>query len=107
MPRIDRFMHRLWLAGALALLSGCAAQTVLIRPAASVPALPERQRVSADSQTFWLGGLGQHQMLDAVRLCGGADHVMGVRTRQTPLEGSLSVLTLGIYSPRTAEVFCQ
>lgn len=87
-------------------LLGCASQTVILRPAAQTP-LPDSQQTSADSQTFWLGGLGQDQRIDAARLCGGAEHVMGVRTHQTSLEAALAAISLGVYSPRTAAVFCQ
>jgi hypothetical protein len=60
-----------------------------------------------DSQAFFIDGLGQKTTIDAAQACGGAAKVAGVAVEETGLEVLLSVVTLGIYTPRTARVYCK
>lgn len=84
------------------LLSGCATQRFDINS----PVSPAGQATLDTSQAFFVGGIGQNTIVDAAEVCGGADKVAGVETELTFLDGLLSGLTGGIYSPRTARVYC-
>lgn len=59
------------------------------------------------SQPFFVSGIGQHKTVDAAKLCGGADNVAKVEVQQTFVNGLLSVVTFGVYTPRQACVFCK
>ena len=54
-----------------------------------------------------INGLGQQKNLDPVAICGGVDKVKRVETQITFLNGLLSSLTFGIYTPFQARVYCS
>ena len=83
------------------LLSSCATQSFDINPAVG----PVGEPALETSQPFFIGGIGQTATLDAARICGGADKIARVETETTFLDGLLSAIA-GIYSPRTARVYC-
>jgi len=83
------------------LMSGCAMQTFSINGGGS--ATPTQESM----QHFFIHGLGQEQSVNAAAVCGSANKVAKVEVQQTPLDGFLSFLTLGIYTPRDARVFCS
>ncbi|EEJ1436193.1 lipoprotein bor, partial [Salmonella enterica subsp. houtenae] len=45
--------------------------------------------------------------VDAAAICGGADKVMRTETQQTFVNGLLGFVTLGIYTPLEARVYCS
>lgn len=85
----------------MVLLSGCATQTAVIQP--------NNQTVAtySKSQSFFISGLGQEQTVNAAEVCGGAAKVAKVQTIQQPLDIALGVVSFGIYTPRTAKVYCR
>ena len=84
-----------------AFLFGCAAQTFTINSEnAEVP-------TSEKSQTFFISGLGQEQVTDAAKICGGAANIIKVEAQQTFINGLLGAITWGIYTPRSAKVYCK
>jgi hypothetical protein len=82
-------------------LVGCANQRFNV--AGDAAGLPKME----DSQTFFISGLGQNTVVDASSVCGGAAKVSGVAVEQAPLDVLLGMVTLGIYTPRTARVYCK
>ena len=82
-------------------LSGCAAQTFNINGSAG------RYPTDQSSQTFFIGGIGQEQSVDAARVCGGVENIIKVETQTTFMNGLLGFLTFGIYTPREAKVYCK
>ncbi len=83
-------------------MTGCARQTFIMSPA------PQNQAAELNkSQPFFVSGIGQHKTVDAAKLCGGADKVAKVEVQQTFVNGLLSVVTFGVYTPRQARVFCK
>jgi len=90
------------LLSAAALLGGCAIQRYDLNPAASADT-PQHD----EAQTFWVGGIGQTQTVDANQTCGGAHKVARVETEQTAGNVVLNTITLGIYSPRQVRVYCK
>lgn len=86
---------------ATSLLAGCATQTANVRSTANTT--PNYSK----SQSFFIGGIGQEKQVDAHSVCGGEQNVAKVESIQTPKDIGLSFLTLGIYTPRTANVYCR
>ena len=91
------------LATALALLiTGCAQQTFTVqnKPAAVAPRKP-----SPIISSFL--ELGRKKTVDAAKICGGAENVVKTETQQTFVNGLLGFITLGIYTPLEARVYCS
>jgi hypothetical protein len=84
------------------LMSGCS--TVTIRPQGG-----EKLRTAptySDSKAFFLfGKIGTHH-IDVKEIC-GERKVAQMQTQGTFLDGFLGFITLGIYAPRTAKVWCE
>jgi hypothetical protein len=94
-------MKYLVLAMATLSVIGCATQRFDVQPAATKAALS-----LDDSQVFWVGGIGQQSEVDAAKVCGGAGKVGRVETKLTPGNVGLTLITLGIYSPREISITC-
>ena len=90
------------LATALALLiTGCAQQTFTVqnKPAAVAP----KETIT---HHFFVSELGRRKTVDAAKICGGAENVVKTETQQTFVNGLLGFITLGIYTPLEARVYC-
>ena len=87
---------------ALLALAGCAAQRFdfVDTPVTVSPTLEE-------GQTFWVSGIGQTTEIDAAKTCGDASKVIRIETQQTAGDVGLSLITLGIYTPRHIRVTCK
>ncbi|MEX8503033.1 MAG: Bor family protein [Leptothrix ochracea] len=81
-------------------LGGCATQGYTLRGGGA----PEPDL--STSQAFFFSGIGQSREIDAVEVCHGAKNIARLETVQTGLDILLTGLTLGIYTPRTAQVYC-
>ena len=53
---------------------------------------------------FWGG---QKKTVDAAKICGGAENVIKTETQQTFVNGLLGFITLSIYTPLEAHVYCS
>lgn len=93
-------MKKLAIAAIVLSLTGCAIQRFDVRPDT------QNAPTHDNSQTFWVGGLGQSEDIDAAKVCGGASNVQRVETQMTAGNIGLTMLTLGIYSPRQIRVYC-
>jgi hypothetical protein len=82
------------------LLASCATQRFPIHGGGGDE--PDKQKM----QSFFIGGIGQEQEIDAAEICGGADKVARVEAHLRFIDGFLGVLTWGLYTPRTAKVYC-
>ena len=47
------------------------------------------------------------ETVDAAKICGGAENVVKTETQQTFVNGLLGFITLGIYTPLEARVYCR
>ena len=56
---------------------------------------------------FFVSGIGQKKAVDAAKICGGAENVVKTETQQTFVNGLLGFITLGIYTPLEARVYCS
>jgi hypothetical protein len=93
-------MKKLAIAALVLSLVGCATQRFDVRSGADNAASHD------DYQSFWIGGIGQKEEIDAAKVCGGAAKVQRVETQLTLGNIGLTVLTLGIYTPRQIRVYC-
>ena len=86
----------------IAALSGCATQRFTL----NAPVGPADAATLETSQAFFIEGLGQEVVVNAAEVCGGAQNVASVEVQETFLDSLLGGLTFGIYTPRTAQVYC-
>lgn len=84
------------------ILAGCSTQKFNVNPGADLTS----EASLSTSQSFYISGIGQKTEVNAAEVCGSADKVAQVLTKQTFLNGLLGVVTFGIYTPRTVEVHC-
>ena len=54
---------------------------------------------------FW--NWAEETVGDAAKICGGAENVVKTETQQTFVNGLLGFITLGIYTPLEARVYCS
>ena len=66
---------------------------------------PQAPLVYDHWQNFWLGGLIGHTKVDMEQVCPSGRAT--IEARQTFLNGLVTALTSGIYSPTTVKVRCQ
>ena len=91
------------LATALALLiTGCAQQTFTVQ---NKPAAVNQRKPSPIISSFL--EFKQKKTVDAAKICGGAENVVKTETQQTFVNGLLGFITLGIYTPLEARVYCS
>ena len=83
-------------------ITGCAQQTFTVKT---------NRRLVAPKETithhFFVSGIGQKKTSDAAKICGGAENVVKTETQQTFVNGLLGFITLGIYTPLEARVYCS
>lgn len=89
------------LLGTSLFLSACSTQTAYLQKKS--PALPTYE----DSQSFFFWGIGQEKVVNAVEVCKSEDKIAKVESEWTAPNIILSTITLGIYFPRTARVYCN
>ncbi len=96
-------MKKMLFSAALAMLiTGCAQQTFTVgnKPTAVTP----KETIT---HHFFVSGIGQKKTVDAAKICGGAENVVKTETQQTFVNGLLGFITLGIYTPLEARVYCS
>ena len=95
-------MKKMLLATALALLiTGCAQQTFTVQ---NKPAAVAQGNHHPSFLRFWNWA---EKTVDAAKICGGAENVVKTETQQTFVNGLLGFITLGIYTPLEARVYCS
>jgi len=94
-------MKKVMMLTAVLMMAGCAAQTYQINRG-GMPA-----PTANETQNFYLGGISQEQELDAAAICGGANKVAKVVSRQELDDWFLGAITFGLYTPRHANVYCS
>lgn len=93
-------MKKVAIAALLLSLFGCATQRFDVRPTTDNAASHD------DYQSFWIGGIGQKEEIDAAKVCGGTNNVQRVETQLTAGNVGLTIVTFGIYTPRQIRVYC-
>lgn len=80
-------------------LGACSTQSVLING-------QQGRLAKSEAQTFFVSGVGQTQVLNAAAVCGGADRVAKVERVESPMNWLMETVTLGVYTPYNAKVYC-
>jgi hypothetical protein len=80
-------------------LGACSTQSVLING-------QQGRLAKTEAQTFYVSGIGQTQVLNAAAVCGGAERVAKVERVESPLNWLMETVTMGVYSPSNAKVYC-
>lgn len=83
------------------LLSSCSSQIVKIGRDANPP-----NPTYDKNQAFFIYGIAQTQEIDGRAIC-KEKGINRIRTQQTFVNVVLQVVTFGIYTPRTMEVYCN
>ena len=87
---------------ALMLSVGCSTVTISPKGAPKTSVEP----TYSDSKSFFLWGLvGEHD-IDVKEVCGERE-VKQMQTQRTFTDSLLTIVTIGIYAPRTAKVWCE
>ncbi|MCP4354236.1 MAG: lipoprotein bor [Proteobacteria bacterium] len=60
-----------------------------------------------ETHNFFIHGIAQGRAINLAKTCGGIHNVAKVESQMTFLNGLLSIITLGIYTPRDARVYCR
>ena len=81
----------------------CACSSVTIQPEAKakITTKPTYQ----ESKSFFIFGLVGEHHINVTEICKGKEPLQ-MQSQQTFSDGLLTVLTLGIYAPHTAKVWC-
>lgn len=82
-------------------LSGCAQQTFKMKE--DITATPTQ----VSTQAFFVNGIGQSKSIDAAQICGGSEKVVRTEVQESGTDVLLRIVTLGIYTPREARVYCS
>ena len=85
------------------LITGCAQQTFTVQNKPQAAVAPKK----TITHHFFVSGDGQKKTVDAAKICGGAENVVKTETQQTFVNGLLGFITLGIYTPLEARVYCS
>jgi len=86
----------------LLLSTGCMTATVRPEGGAKVDTDASWQ----ERQHFFVYGLVGESRIDVQEVCSGRDATQ-LQTRQQFVDGLLGLVTIGIYAPRTAKVWCE
>jgi hypothetical protein len=86
----------------LALVPACSTVTIRDKGTGKISSEPSYQ----SSKAFFLWGLIGHPKVNVSQICNGKLPVQ-VQTQRTFLDGFLGVITLGLYYPRSAKVWCD
>ena len=89
---------------AVFILGGCANATFNFTDTAR---LEDAKPNAEERQLNFFSGFGVHQTIDAAKVCGGADKVASVDVNQSFADAVVATVTLGIYTPLSARVFCK
>jgi hypothetical protein len=91
----------LFIALMLALTSACTTVTIRDQGTVKISSSPDYSTMNH----FFFWGLVGHSYVNVSQVCGGKPPVQ-MQTEQTFVDGLLTLITLGIYNPRSASVWC-
>ena len=95
-------MKKLYLLGLVLALGGCSTVTVTTADEQKLTTKPTYQ----ERKNFFFWGLVNDHSVDAVAACEG-EQPRQMQSQQTFTDGLLGVVTLGIYAPRSARIWCE
>ncbi len=86
----------------LALVGGCSTVTIATDSDSKLSSSPDYQK----RKNFFFWGLMNEHSVDVNAVCEG-ERPLQMQSQQTFVDGVLGVVTLGIYAPRSAKVWCS
>jgi len=89
-------------AAALILMAGCSTVTIKSSGTRKITSNPDY----SESKSFYLLGLVGEHSIDVRNICSGRTPVQ-MQTVSTFTDRLLEIITIGIYAPRTAKVWCS
>ncbi|MFK8138223.1 MAG: Bor family protein [Bdellovibrionales bacterium] len=81
-----------------------ACTTVTITPRGEAKTVVQHDFES--TKPFYILGLVGKAEIDAAKVCSGAKNIRQMQTFQSFGDGLLTAITIGIYTPRTARIWC-
>jgi Bor protein len=84
------------------LMSGCTTVTIRDHGTSKISSTPDYSTMNH----FFFWGLIGHSHVNVTQICGGKTPAQ-LQTEQTFLDNVLAIITLGIYYPRSAYVWCN
>jgi len=93
---------KLLICASLAILAGCSTVTIHPKQSAELTTEPTYQ----ERKSFYLAGLIGEERVNVSEVCEEKEAVQ-MQSQQTFVDGLLTVVTLGIYAPHTAKVWCE
>jgi Bor protein len=96
--------QKLSLIAAALVLTGCANATFNFTDKS--PTEADKPKMEQRQANFF-SGFGQKHNIDPVKVCGGLDKVASVDVNQSFTDALIATVTLGIYTPLSARVYCK
>ncbi len=87
-------------------ITSCSTQTFKVSPNIKRE-IPSGNPHFSKWSNFFLSGLGQSDFKDADAMCKESDGIAFLETRQSFVQGLVGVVTYGIYTPRTMNIYCN
>jgi hypothetical protein len=88
------------------LIASCATQTFNVNPNVKRE-VPSGNPHFSKWSNFFVSGIGQTSFQNASEMCKDNGGIAFVETRQSFAQGLVTVVTYGIYSPRTMNIYCN
>ncbi len=101
-----KFFSKICLAISFLLVASCATQTFSVNPSVKREVPAGNPHFSKWSH-FFVGGIGQSDFRNSSEMCKDNGGVSFVETRQGAGQVIVTILTYGIYSPRTMNIYCN
>ena len=95
------FKRILMITSVMIFMAGCSSVTISPNGMGKLSSEPTYQ----ESKSYYFFGLAGEHHIDVVSICNGEEPLQ-MQSQQTFLDGLLGAVTLGIYSPHTAKVWC-
>ncbi len=96
--------NKLGIIAAALVLTGCANATFNFTEKS--PSEGDKPKLEQRQANFF-SGFGQQHTIDPVKVCGGMEKVSSVDVNQSLMDAVIATVTLGIYTPLSARVYCK
>ncbi len=87
-------------------ISSCATQTFSVNPN-SKREVPNGEPHFSKWSNFFINGIGQNDFRNPNEMCKESDGVAFVETKQSFGQVLVAIVTWGIYTPRTMNIYCN
>ena len=103
MSKFQKCMGSFVLMGFLVLGVGCSSVTIRDK---GITRLSEGEAINEQSYKFYLWGLVGEQHINVTEICKGSNPKQ-IQVVHTVTDSLLTIVTFGIYAPRSVKVWCQ